>query len=150
MEKEPKTKAKKKTAASETSVENEQAPTEMAASEKSDTKAEAITAIQTISKVAAIHAVVTDEIEEGLTPELEAIALAVKNHYGLDDAAMDEYRAELSKAIETEKAEDIPRKQVEDAVDVIYEMCDSLDNPKEIMHHIKNAREMMYVCGMIA
>lgn len=105
-------------------------------------------AIRTISKTAAIHAVATEEIEKGLIPKFEATALAVQKHYGLNENVMDEYRAEVSKAIEME--EDISHQQVEHAVDVIYEMCDSLDNPKEIMHHIKNAREMMYVCGMIA
>ena len=107
-------------------------------------------AIKAISKAAAIHAVVTNEIEEGLTPELEELAIAIQKHYELEDTVMEEYRAEVSEAIEKEKADDIPHQEIEGAVDVIYEMCNHLKSPRKIMRHVFNAREIMYLCGMIA
>ena len=111
---------------------------------------EAKNAIRTISKAAAINAIVNDEVEEGLTPELEELAITIQKHYELDDTVMEEYRAEVSKAIEKEKAEDIPHQEIEDAVDVVFIVCNSLENPHKIMQHVFNAREIMYLCGMIA
>lgn len=133
MNKENKTKAKKETVSAEVS----------------DTKMQAITAIQTISKVAAINILVVDEIDEGLTPQLELTAKAVKEHYGLDDAVMAEYQEVIQKTKEAEKTEGVPDQLIEEAIEVIYRVCDKLDNPKGIMSHVRNAREMMYVCGMI-
>lgn len=110
---------------------------------------QAVKTIKTIGKAAGINAIVTDEMDEGLTPQLEKIAAAIVKNYELNETAMDEYHAEVDKAIEAESAE-IAHQEVEEAVDIIYEMCGMLDEPSEIMNYIWNTREMMYVCGLIS
>ena len=102
-------------------------------------------AIQTLCKTAIVTIVTMDEVEEGLPPQLEYTAKAIQQEYRLKDAVMDEYHAEIAKAIESTWADGIAYRDAEDARDVIYEMCDRLSDCCEVMQHVRNASEMLYI-----
>lgn len=109
------------------------------------TKEQAEKAIQTICKAASIYIYLTDIIEEGLAPQFEATATALRKHFGLDDSVMNEYRNGIEKAKTADKADNILFTDAEEARDIVYQMCEELTEPAEIMQHVIAMREMLYI-----
>ena len=109
------------------------------------TKEQAAKAIRTICGVAKINVVVTEEIEEGLTPQLETTATALQKNYGLDTAVMEEYRDSIEEVKKSGTADEIPYADAENARDTVYKMCEELTDAKEIMQHVYNMREILYI-----
>ncbi len=106
---------------------------------------EIIKAIGTICRAAKIIIVVNGDYEEGTVPKLEETAEALVRHFDLGDEIMQKYREEIEQAKTLDSTLGIALMDVDDAQDVIYEMCRSLTDPQEIMTHVFIAREMRFV-----
>lgn len=88
----------------------------------------------------------TDE-ESDLVDRLEKTASAIAIHYDMEPELMEEYRNVIKGARYRTKLIDDGFQYVdaENAKDMIYALCDELDNPKEIMCHVRTADEMLAI-----
>lgn len=108
-------------------------------------KNDVVKAIGTICRTAKTMMIVNGEYVDGTVPKLEETAAALAKHFDLGDEVMDKYREEIEASKELESTHGTAVIDVEDAQDIIFEMCNSLTDPKEIMSHMFNARELMYL-----
>lgn len=108
-----------------------------------DTKEQVEQAIRTLAKTAAVSVVTLEE--RSISDQFAYTAEALQRAYGLDDSIMEEFRAEVDEAEKAEAADNIDYQKAEDARDVIFAMCRKMTAPKEIMQHVQNATEMLYV-----
>lgn len=99
--------------------------------------------VRALGKSAAVSVVTLEETS--LSDQFAYTAEAICRAYGLDGSVMEEFRQEVAKAEDSSWADGIPYQDAENARDLIYEMCDRLTDPKEIMRHVRNASEMLYV-----
>lgn len=106
-------------------------------------KEQAEMSVRTLGKSAA--AAVTSLEETSLSDQFAYTAEAICRAYGLDGSAMEEFRQEVAKAEDSSWSDSIPYQDAENARDVIYEMCDQLTDPREIMRHVRSASEMLYI-----
>ncbi len=109
-------------------------------------KNEILKAVGTMCRAAKILIVVNDETGEEIASVLEETALAVKKHYGLEDSVMEKYKEEVKNAKTLDETPSIASMDVDDAQDVIYDMCRKMTDIEEIMKHVVIAREMRFVC----
>lgn len=102
--------------------------------------------IQTLMKTAVTVVFTLDECGEELSGRLEETAESLQKTFRLDEKIMEEYRSTVTAAKEIQKlSSELCYAEAEQARDVIYEMCDCLDNPKEIMKYVRTACEMLDV-----
>ncbi len=104
--------------------------------------------INTLCKtaLAVIETLGTDE-ESDLVDRLEQTADAIAAHYEMEPELMEEFRAVIMAARKRASLDEegIRFADAEQAKDMIYALCDCLDDPKDIMRHVRTADEMMAV-----
>ncbi len=98
-----------------------------------------------ICKSAMVNILVIGEVEEGLTPNLEKMAEAVKNHFGLDESVMDSYREQIEGITDETKVPQITNEEAEETREIVYEMCDAADSVKEAMQYVRTVADMMFL-----
>lgn len=103
--------------------------------------------IQTICKTAIAVWSTLDEDGMDLIDRLEQTADAICRHFGLEERIMEQYRSSMDSVRQMElKADcDMSYHELEAARDMTYALCDMLDDPKEIMQHVRTACEMTEV-----
>lgn len=103
--------------------------------------------IQTICKTAIMVVSTLEEEGSDLVDSLECAAESICKVFGMDEKAMENYRAALesSKELTLNLAEPVTYQEAESAREMIYALCDRLDDPKKIMQHVRTATEMLYV-----
>lgn len=104
-------------------------------------------AIRTICRTAVMTDAVEGEYGSDLAEALEKTAEAIQREFGLDNSVMEDYRAaaEKSKDMKFGEMEEVTPREAEYAQEMVYAMCDKIDDPKEIMRHVRAATEMMRV-----
>lgn len=98
-----------------------------------------------ICKSAMVNILVIGEVEEGLTPNLENMAEAVKNHFGLDESVMENYRKKIEEISEETSVPQITNEDAEEAREIIYEMCDAAESVAEAMAHVRTVADMIFI-----
>ena len=104
--------------------------------------------IDTLCKtaLAVIEVMGTDE-DSDLVGRLEQTAGAIAAHYEMEPELMEEFHAVItaSRKRMALNEEGLRFMDAEQAKDMIYALCDNLDDPKEIMRHVRTADEIMAV-----
>lgn len=85
-------------------------------------KKEVEKAVGTICRVAKIIIVVNGDYEEGAVPLLKETAIALKEHYQLDDEIVARYDEEIEKVKALDTTPGISFIDVDDAQDIIFEI----------------------------
>ena len=81
---------------------------------------------------------------EELLERLEQTAERLQKTFGLDGDIMDEYRSKVESAKEVRRiTSQLYPAEAKQVRDTIYEMCDRLDDPKEVMKHVRTAGEII-------
>lgn len=103
--------------------------------------------IRTILKTAITVDHTLDEYGSELCERLEHAAEAIQKTYEMEDNLMDSFRKVLQAARELKlgEPEDFCYADAEQAREMVFAMCDRLDDPKEIMQHVRTACEMLEV-----
>lgn len=100
--------------------------------------------VRTIMKAAMVSIFAMDTCDEELLERLEQTAERLQKTFGLDGDIMDEYRSKVAAAKEVGIiTSELYHSEAEQVRDVIYEMCDRLDDPKEVMKHVRTAGEII-------
>ena len=116
------------------------------AKEFTDKKLEkAENAVGVICKSAMVNILVIGEVEEGLTTNLEKMAEAVTNHFGLDESVMENYRNKIEEISEETSVPQIKNEDAEEAREIIYEMCDATESVAEAMAHVRTVADMIFI-----
>ena len=103
-------------------------------------------AVRTIYRTAAAVYDIMEEDGRELMGRLEQAAAALRQHSGAGEEAEAEYRETLEKIRQGETPKlRVSFHEAEQARDVLYELCDRLEDPKEIMGHVRTAGEMLDV-----
>ena len=104
-------------------------------------------AIRTICNTAIMVDTVLDDNGTNLMIALEQAAEAIQKNYGLDERIMGEYKDKVkaSKNLKIGELEKVKTQDLENAQNIIYLVCDKLENPKEIMRYVRTANEMIYL-----
>ena len=78
---------------------------------------------------------------------LERTAEALQKTFEMEDSLMEDFRKALETAREQNSGEpeDFCYMDAEQAREMIFAMCDRLDDPKEVMQHVRTACEMLEV-----
>lgn len=95
------------------------------------------------TSIAVISLLERDE-ENEFVNDLEYTAENLSKHHNMEENVMADYRS----ATVTARQEDVPTadvncSEVETVRRAIFEMCDTLKNPKEIMRHMRTAFDIM-------
>ena len=98
-----------------------------------------------ICKSAMVNILVIGEVEEGLTPNLEKMAEAVKNHFSLDESVMENYRKKIEEISEETSVPQISNDEAEETREIVYEMCDAADSVEEAMLYVRTVADMMFL-----
>ncbi len=103
--------------------------------------------IQTILKTAITVEHTLDEYGLDLCERLEQAAEAIQKAFEMEESIMEDFRSALKTARDLELGipENFSYADVEEAREMIFAMCDLLDDPKEIMQHVRTACEMLEV-----
>lgn len=103
--------------------------------------------IQTILKTAIVVDSTLDEYGSELCERLERTAEALQKTFEMEDSLMEDFRKALETAREQNSGEpeDFCYMDAEQAREMIFAMCDRLDDPKEVMQHVRTACEMLEV-----
>lgn len=114
---------------------------------KKSTPEQALANIDILMKTAVAVILTIDDAGDNLVNELEYTAKSIHQAFGLDESVMSEYQQAINAAQKTASITSNPVRyqEAENTRDMIYELCDGLDDPKEIMRHIRTASELMYV-----
>ena len=110
--------------------------------EQEKTKAEE--SVRIIMKAAMVKIFAVDPCCEDVLKRLEQTAESIRKTFGLDGKIMNEYRSKVAAAKEVGIiTSELYHSEAEQVRDVIYEMCDRLDDPKEVMKHVRTAGEII-------
>ena len=103
--------------------------------------------IQTILKTAIVVDSTLDEYGSELCERLERTAEALQKTFEMEDSLMEDFRKALETAREQNSGEpeDFCYMDAEQAREMIFAMCDRLDDAKEVMQHVRTACEMLEV-----
>lgn len=101
--------------------------------------------IKTILKMALTVEATRDEYGEDLAERLENTAQKLQTTFEIEESIMKEFHTakETSKKWNLGIPLEVTSKDIDDAREMIYALCDRLESPKEIMYHVRNATEMM-------
>lgn len=104
-------------------------------------------ALHTICQTAVQAVATLDEYGEELTGQMEKTAEAIVSTFGIEEDAMEEFRTTVSTARENQLLpERVPTKrEVAEAIDMIYAMCDHQAEVKTVMRYVRIAGEVMFV-----
>lgn len=104
-------------------------------------------ALHTICQTAVQAAATLDEYGEELTGQMEQAAEAIVSTFGIEEDAIEEFRTTVSSAKENQiLPEKVPTKrEVAEAIDMIYAMCDYQTEVKTVMRYVRIAGEVMFV-----
>lgn len=102
-------------------------------------------AVGVICKSAIVNILVIGEVEEGLTTNLEKMAEAVTNHFGLDESVMENYRKKIEEISEETSVPQISNDEAEETREIVYEMCDAADSVEEAMLYVRTVADMMFL-----
>lgn len=104
-------------------------------------------AIQTICKTAAAVWNTLDEDGSDLIDRLEQTAASIQQRFELEGDAPRQYRSMIDsmKQLGIQAECTMSYHELEEARDLVYALCDKLDDPKEIMRHVRTACEMIEV-----
>lgn len=102
-------------------------------------------AVGVICKSAMVNILVIGEVEEGLTTNLEKMAEAVTNHFGLDESVMENYRKKIEEISEETSVPQISNDEAEETREIVYEMCDAADSVEEAMLYVRTVADMMFL-----
>ena len=102
-------------------------------------------AVGVICKSAMVNILVIGEVEEGLTTNLEKMAEAVTNHFGLDESVMENYRKKIEEISEETSVPQISNDEAEEPREIVYEMCDAADSVEEAMLYVRTVADMMFL-----
>lgn len=102
-------------------------------------------AVQTICKSTMVNILVVDEVEEGLTPLLREMAVAVSKHFELDEAVMENYDKEIQSITDETKVKPISNDTAEETREIVYEMCDAAESVKDAMKYVRTVAEMLFL-----
>ena len=82
-----------------------------------------------------------------LVKALAQSAEALQKSFDLGHLGMEKYNTTMKKAkkLTVGELERVTPLEMENTIHWIYRMCDKLDDPKEIMQHVRTAREMIHV-----
>lgn len=110
--------------------------------EQEKTKAEE--SVRIIMKAAMVKIFTVDPCGEDALQRLEQTAESIRKTFGLDGKIMDEYRIKVAAAKEVGIiTSELYHAEAEQVRDVIYVMCGRLDDPKEVMKHVRSAGEII-------
>lgn len=104
-------------------------------------------ALHTICQTAVQAAATLYEYGEELTGQMEQAAEAIVSTFGIEEDAIEEFRTTVSTAKENQiLPEKVPTKrEVAEAIDMIYAMCDYQTEVKTVMRYVRIAGEVMFV-----
>ena len=102
-------------------------------------------AVGVICKSAIVNILVIGEVEEGLTSNLEKMAEAVTDHFGLDESVMENYRKKIDEISEEISVPQISNDEAEETREIVYEMCDAADSVEEAMLYVRTVADMMFL-----
>ena len=104
-------------------------------------------AIQTICKTAVAVWNTLDEDGSDLIDRLEQIAASIQQHFELEGGELEQYRSMMGsmKQLGIKSECSMSYRELEKARDVVYALCDKLEDPKEIMRYVRTACEMIEV-----
>ena len=104
-------------------------------------------AIQTICKTAVAVWNTLDEDGSDLIERLEQTATSIQQHFELEGGALEQYRSMMDsmKQLGIKSECSMSYRELEEARDLVYALCDKLEDPKEIMRHVRTACEMIEV-----
>lgn len=103
--------------------------------------------IKAILKTALAAQNALGEYGEDLAERLEQSAEAIRKSFEMEESIMTDFRdkMKMAKELNIGLPAEISYKEIEQAREMIYAMCDRLDDPKEIMCHVRTAQEMQEV-----
>lgn len=104
-------------------------------------------ALHTICQTAVQAAATLEEYGEELVGQMEQAAEAIVRTFRIEQNAMEEFRSTISTARENQlMPEKVPSKrEVAEAIDMIYAMCDYQTEVKTVMRYVRTAGEVMFV-----
>lgn len=104
-------------------------------------------AIQTLCKTAAAVWNILDEDGSDLIDRLEQTAVSIRQHFELEGDAPGQYRSMIDsmKQLDIQAECTMSYHELEEARELVYALCDKLDDSKEIMRHVRTACEMIEV-----
>ena len=104
-------------------------------------------AIQTICKTAVTVWYTLDEEGSDLIDRLEQTAASIQQHFEVEDGMLEQYRSMMGsmKRLDIKSECSMSYRELEEARDMVYALCDKLEDPKEIMRHVRTACEMIEV-----
>ena len=104
-------------------------------------------ALHTICQTAVQAAATLEEYGEELVGQMEQAAEAIVRTVRIEQNAMEEFRSTISTARENQlMPEKVPSKrEVAEAIDMIYAMCDYQTEVKTVMRYVRTAGEVMFV-----
>ena len=102
---------------------------------------------QTIYKTAVVVWNTLDEDGSDLIDRLEQTAASIQQHFELEDGMVEQYRSMMDsmKQLDIESKCSTSYRELEEARDMVYALCDKLEEPKEIMRYVRTACEMIEV-----
>ena len=114
---------------------------------KKSTPEQALANIDILMKTAVAVILTIDDAGDNLVNELEYTAKSIHRAFGLDESIMSEYQQAINDAKSTASivSDSVRYQEAENTRDMIYELCDGLDDPKEIMRHVRTANELLNV-----
>lgn len=106
---------------------------------------QALANINILKKTAVTVILTIDDAGDNLVNELEYTAKSIHQAFGLDESVMSEYHQAINDAKSTVSIVSGPVRfqEAENTRDMIYELCDGLDDPKEIMRHVRTSSKLL-------
>ena len=101
--------------------------------------------IRVILKMALTVEATRDEYGEDLAERLENTAKKIQTTFGIEESIMKEFHdaKETSKKWNLGMPIEMSVRDIKEAREMIYALCDMLESPKEIMYYVRNATEMV-------
>lgn len=101
--------------------------------------------IKAILKMALTVEATRDEYGEDLAERLETTAKKIQTEFGIEETIMKEFHTakEASKRWSLGMPIELSVREIKEAREMIFALCDRLESPKEIMCHVRTATEMV-------
>ena len=101
-----------------------------------------------ILMTAKVHVDMMGTESDEVLKQYESLATALCKHEGLDEKAeMDEYNRELKELIDSDETARplVPKDCIGEFMHQVFDMCETINNPKEILGYIKTAYEILEI-----
>lgn len=110
-------------------------------------KERAVWAIEALEKATKIEILVVGLEENDFCMEMRKLAEAIQKQNHLDESVMEQYDIEIQKANDAAEIPDaeLSLGDIECLNEAAFELCDSLEDPKQIMCNIRLIWNVMYL-----